>query len=158
MQLSKAVKRKIVPHFLAIFQWAFLITSLAFNINFAVLVTGSTASGGMKVIMLFNLLMFLLPAVSCLMFFTVRKEGIAERCIIGLSVMTILFSVANISLHFVNGFVLLMKATEVIAWGLYNITFSVSVYKISAVFLLPVLSRIEKIGKETRHNDKKLWA
>ena len=158
MQLSKAVKRKIVPHFLAIFQWALLITSLAFNINFAVVVTGSTASGGMKVIMLFNLLMFLLPAVSCLMFFTVRKEGIAERCIIGLSVMTLLFSVANISLHFVNGFVLLMKATEVIAWGLYNITFSVSVYKISVVFLLPVLGRIEKIGKETLRNEKKSWA
>jgi hypothetical protein len=155
MQLRKVVERKIVPHLLATFQWALLITGLAFNANFAVVVTGSMANGGMKVIMLFNLLMFFLPVALCLMFFTVRKEGIVERCIISLSVMTILFSIANISLHFINDFVLLMKATEVIAWGLYNGTFSVSVYRISVVFLLPVL---KKIRKETFRNDKKVWA
>ena len=71
--------------------------------------------------------------------------------------ITILFSIVNVSLHFVNDFVLLMKATEVIAWSLYNSMFSVSVYKISTVFLLPVLTRY-KIEKETLHNDNKSWA
>lgn len=157
MQLRKVVESKMFPHFLATFQWASLVVSLAFNLNISVAVTGALANGGLKVIMLFHIWMLLFAAVLCLIFYRIRKEGIAERCIIGISMITVLFSTVNISLHFVNDFVLLMKATEVIAWGLYNSIFSVSVYKISTVFLLPVLIRYKKIEKETVHNDNKSW-
>lgn len=157
MQLRKAVENKMFPHFLATFQWASLVVSLAFNLNILVAVTGAIANGGLKVIMLFHIWMLLFAAVLCLIFYRIRKEGIAERSIISISIITVLFSTVNIFLHFVNDFVLLMKATEVIAWSLYNIMFSVSVYKISTVFLLPVLMRL-KIERETLHNDKKSWA
>ena len=76
---------------------------------------------------------------------------------IGLSMIAILFSIVNICLHFVNDFVLLMKATELVAWSLYNSMFSVSVYKILVVFLLPVLMRFVEVEKEALHNNKKLW-
>ncbi len=75
-----------------------------------------------------------------------------------LSMITILLSIVNVSLHFVNDLVLLMKATEVVAWSLYNSMFSMSVYKISIAFLLPVLKRFVKIEEETLRNDEKLWA
>lgn len=158
IQLRRAVENKMFPHFLATFQWASLVVSLAFNLNISVAVTGAITNGGLKVIMFFHIWMLFFAAVLCLIFYRVRKEGIAERCIIGISMITILFSIVNISLHFVNDFVLLMKATEVIAWSLYNSMFSVSVYKISTVFLLPVLIRHKKIEKETLHNDNKSWA
>jgi len=157
IQLRRAVENKMFPHFLATFQWTSLVISLAFNLNISVAVTGAIANGGLKVIMLFHIWMLFFAAVLCLIFYRIRKEGIAERCIIGISMITILFSIVNVSLHFVNDFVLLMKATEVIAWSLYNSMFSVSVYKISTVFLLPVLTRY-KIEKETLHNDNKSWA
>lgn len=158
MQIRKAVENKMFPHFLYTFQWTLLVISLAFNLNFSVAVTGAVANGGLKVIMLFHLWMLFFPAVFCLIFYRIRKEGIAERCIIGLSMITILFSIVNISLHFVDDLVLLMKAAEVVAWSLYNSVFSVSVYKISIVFLLPVLRRFVKIEKEILSNDKKLGA
>ena len=158
MQLRKAVENKMFPHFLVIFQWTLLVISLAFNLNTSVAVTGAIANGGLKVIMLFHVWMLLFAAVLCLIFYRIRKEGIAERSIIGISMITILFSIVNISLHFVNDFVLLMKATEVVTWCLYNTMFSVSIYKISTVFLLPVLIRYKKIEKETLHNDNKSWA
>jgi len=157
MQLRKVVENEAFPHFLVTFQWTLLIISLAFNLNFSVTVTGAVANGGLKVIMLFHLWMLFFPVVLCLIFYRIRKKGMAERCIIGLSMITILFSIVNIFLHFVNDFVLLMKATEVVAWSLYNSMFSVSIYKILVVFLLPVLMRFVEIEKETLHNDKKLW-
>lgn len=157
MKARKAVENKMFPHFLATFQWASLVVSLAFNLNFSVAVTGAIANGGLKVIMLFHIWMLLFAAVLCLIFYRIRKEGIVEKSIISISMITVLFSTVNIFLHFVNDFVLLMKATEVIAWSLYNIMFSVSVYKISTVFLLPALMKL-KIERETLHNDKKPWA
>ncbi len=155
MKLRKAVENKMFPHFLATFQWASLVVSLAFNLNISVAVTGAIANGGLKVIMLFHIWMLLFAAVLCLIFYRIRKEGIAERSIISISMITILFSTVNISLHFVNDFVLLMKATEVVTWCLYNSMFSASIYKISTVFLLPALMRPKKIERETLHNDKK---
>jgi len=122
-------------------------------------VTGAVANGGLKVIMLFHIWMLFSTAVLCLIFYRIRREGIAERCIIVLSVITVLFSIVNVSLHFVNDFVLLMKITEIVAWSLYNSMFSVSVYKISIVFLLPVLRRfVQTQEKETPSDDEKLWA
>lgn len=158
MQLRKAVENKMFPHFLATFQWTLLVISLAFNLNFSVTVTGAVANGGLKVIMLFHLWMLFSPVVLCLTFYRIRKEGMVERCIIGLSMITILFSIVNTSLHFVNDLALLMKATEVIAWSLYNSMFSVSMYKISIGFLLPVLRRFAEVEEEKLRNDKKLWA
>jgi len=124
--------------------------------NFAVSVTGAVANGGLKVIMLFHIWMLFFPVVLCPMFYRIRKEGIAERCIIGLSMVTLLFSMVNISLHFVDNLVLLMKATEVVAWSLYNSMFAISIYKISIGFLSPVISRFVKFEKETLRNSKKL--
>ena len=159
MKLRKAVENKMFPHFLAASQWTSLVTSLAFNLNFSVAVTGAVANGGLKIIMLFHIWMLFSTAVLCLIFYRIRKEGIAERCIVVLSMITILFSIVNVSLHFVNDFVLLMKITEVVAWSLYNTMFSVSIYKISIVFLLPVLGRLVRTReKETRSDDEKLWA
>ncbi len=152
MRLRKAVKSNMLPHFLVAFQWTLLVISLAFNLNFFVTVTGAMANGGLKVIMFFHLWMLFFPAVLCLIFYRIRKEGIAERCIIGLSIIIILFSIADISFHFVNDFTLLMKATEVVAWSLYNSMFFVSMYKISVVFLLPVLRRFVEIEKDVLRN------
>jgi hypothetical protein len=156
MQLRKAVEKKMLPHLLAAFQWIFLVISLAFNLNFSVAVTGAVANGGLKVITLLPLWMLLFPVALCLLFYRIREEGIVERCIIGLSIITILFSVVNVFLHFVNDLTLLMKATEVIAWSLYNCMFSISMYKISIVFLLPLLRRAAEIQKKTIRNEKKL--
>jgi len=153
MQLRKAVGNEMFPHFLAIFQWTLLVVSLAFNLNFSVIVTGAVANGALKVVMFFHLWMLFFPVVSCLIFYRIRKKGITERCIVGLSLITVLFSTVNVFLHFVNDFALLMKATEVVAWSLYNSIFSVSIYKILEVFLLPVLMRFVKIEKEILHND-----
>jgi len=158
IKLCKAVENKMFPHFLAASQWASLVTSLAFDMNFSVAVTGAVANGGLKIIMLFHIWMFFSAVVLCLIFYRMRKEGIAERSIIVLSASTALFSIVSISLHFVNDFVLLMKTTEVVAWSLYNSTFSVSVYKISIVFLLPVLRRfVQAQEKETPRDDEKIW-
>jgi hypothetical protein len=156
MQLRKAVCNMMFPHFLATFQWTLLVISLAFNLNFSVIVTGAVANSGLKVVMLFHLWMLFSPVVLCLIFYRIRKEGMAERCIIGLSMITMLFSMVNISLHFVNDVVLLMKGTETVAWALYNSMFAVSIYRISTVFLLPVLGRYAKIGEKNLRDDKKL--
>lgn len=158
MQVRKAVENKMFPHFLSTLQWTLLVISLAFNLNFSVAVTGAVAKGGLKVIMLFHLWILLLPVVLCLIFYRIRKEGMAERYIIDLSIITILFSIVNISLHFVNDLILLMKATEVIAWSLYNCMFSISIYKISIMFLLPIRRGSVKIEEEKLRNDKKLRA
>ncbi len=156
MQIRNVVGNNLFPHFLAMFQWILLVTILAFNLNFSVAVTGAVASGGLKVIMLFHLWMLFFPAVLFLPFYRIRNEGIAERCVIWLSIVTIFFSIVNISLYSVNDFVLLMKAIEVIMWSLYNGIFAVSVYKILIGFLSPILSESAKIEKETHRNNKKL--
>jgi hypothetical protein len=158
MQVSKAIRNDMFPHFLSTLQWVLLVISLAFNLNFTVAVTGAEANGGLKVIMSFHLWMLLFPVTLCLMFFRMRKEGIAERFIIDLSILTILFSIVNISLRFVNDFALLMKATELIAWSLYNCMFSASLYKISKTFLSSMLRQFEKIAKETLLNEEELKA
>jgi hypothetical protein len=158
IKLRKAVENKMFPHLLSASQWISLVTSLVFDLNFSVAVTGAVANGGLKIIMLFHIWMLFSAAVLCLIFYRIRKVGIAVRCIIALSVITVLFSIVNVSLHFVNDFALLMKTTEVVAWSLYNGTFSMSVYKIAIVFLLPVLRRsVQTQEKETSRDDEKIW-
>lgn len=155
-KFGEAVKNKMFPHFLVVFQWTWLVMSITFNMNFSVAVTGAVANGGFKVVMFFHLWMLLVPVVLCLMFYRIRTEGIAERGIIGLSLMTLLFSMINVSLHFVDNLVLLMKATEVAAWSLYNGVFALSIYKISTEYLLLKTSRAAKSEREAPHNHKKL--
>jgi O-antigen ligase len=158
MQILKAVENRMFPHILSAFQWILIVMCLAFSLNFSVAVTGAVANDGLKVIMFFHVWMLFLPAVICLLFYRIRKEGKIEKYVIAVSMITALFSIANVSLHLVNGFALLMKTIEVIAWGLYNCMFSISMYKISIVFLLPTIRRFAGIDKETLPDRKKIWA
>ena len=157
MQLRQVVESKSFPHFLATLLWTLPVTSLVSNMRFSVAITGAVANGGLKVIMPFHLLMLFLPVACCLIFCTIRHEGITEKCIIGLSAMTILFSTANILLHFVNGLVLPMKTTEVISWSLYNTASSISLYKVSVLYVPPALKRYAGIQKEKPLNSSKPW-
>ena len=154
MKLLEALACKMFPHFLATLMWGLVIVSLAADVNFSIAVTGAVAGGGYKVILLFHIWMFLMPAICCLMFFTIRKEGIAERCIFSVSITALLFSTASLSLHFVNDFVLVMKATEVTAWSLCNILFSASIYRIYIACLSPALKKSTRIARKALHNDK----
>lgn len=146
------------PHILSAFQWILIVICLAFSLNFSVAVTGAVANDGLKVITLFHLWMLFFPAVLCLLFYRIRKEGRTERYVIAVSMITTLLSIANVSLHLVNGFALLMKTIEVIAWSLYNCTFSISMYKISIMLLLPTIRGFAGIDKEALPDSKKLWA
>jgi hypothetical protein len=157
MQIRKAVENRMLPHFLSAFQWILLIISVVFNLNFLTVVTGAVASDGLKVIMVFHLWMLIFPVVLCLAFYRIRKAGKIERYVMILSVTTALFSIANISLYLVDGFALLMKTVEVIAWSLYNCMFSISMYQISITFLLPAIRRYTEIDKEMLSNDQKSW-
>jgi hypothetical protein len=158
VQLRNIFRSNKLPHILATFQWAILILSLAFNVHFTVSVTGAVANGGLKVIMLFSVWMLFFSGILCALFYRIRKEGAEEKSIITLSILTALFSGANISLHFANDLILIMKATEVIAWALYNGTFFVSLYKISSAFLLPALRKDEEMKQREPRNERKLWA
>lgn len=147
-----------LPHILATFQWAILILTLAFNLHFTVFVTGAVADGGLKVIMLFSVWMLFFSSILCGLFYRIRKEGFEEKSIFTLSILTALFSAVNISFYFVDGLILMMKATEVIAWALYNGTFFVSMYKISSAFLLPALRKDEEMKQGEPQNERKLRA
>ncbi len=138
MQLRSILGSSKLPHILAAFQWAILVLALALNLHFTVSVTGAVANGGYKVITLFSVWMLFFSSILCLMFYRIGK-GVAEKGILLLSILTMLFSGTSISLHFVNDLVLAMKATEVIAWTCYNGTFFVSLYQVSRVFLFPAI-------------------
>lgn len=158
MQIRKAVENRMFPHILSIFQWILLVICLAFGLNFSVAVTGAVANDGLKVVTLFHLWMLFFPTVLCLLFVRMRKEERTNRHLIGVSMITTLFSIASVSLHLVDGFALLMKTIEVIAWSLYNWMFSASMYKVSVTFLLPTIRKFAGIDKEALPDNKKLWA
>jgi hypothetical protein len=111
---------------------------MTFGVHFSVAVPGGLSNGGLKVIMDFQLLMFFSSFVSCLLFLRLRREGIVERCTAALLMITVFFSIVNISLHFVNDLVLMMKITEVIAWSSYNIMFALIAYGIFRVYAVQV--------------------
>jgi len=157
MQLRKMLKNPLLLYLFVTLQWMLLIISLAVNAHVAVAVTGATADGGIKVIMLFQMWMLLFPIILCFASYRVKK-GIVERVLLALSTMATLFSFVNISLHFVNDLLLLMKATEVAAWTLYNTLFAVSLYKISSLLLPSLLKRPMDVEKASDHNDKKTFA
>jgi len=156
VQLRNILKSNKLPHILATFQWAILILILAFNLHFAVFVTGAVADDGLKVIMLFRVWMLFFSITLSGLFYRIRKEGVEEKSIFILSILTALFSAVNISLYFVDGLILIMKATEIIAWALYNGTFFVSMYKISGIFLLPTLRKDKEMKQGEPQNERKL--
>jgi len=121
-------------------------------------VTGAVANGGLKVIMLFSVWMLFFSSILCSLFYRIRKEGVAEKSIVALSILTILFSGANISLHFANDLILIMKATEVIAWTFYNGIFFVSMYKISRDFLFSALRRDGETKQGEHQNQREVRA
>lgn len=157
MHVRRAVENRMFPHVLSAFQWILLVSCLVFSLNFSVAVTGAVANGGLKVITFFHLWMLFFPAVLGPAFYRIRKMGKIERYIMSLSVITASFTIANLSLHLVDGFALLMKTVEVIAWSLYNCMFPLSMYKISITFLLPTIRRFAGIDRETLSNNKKSW-
>jgi hypothetical protein len=137
-KFRKAFSNKIVSYFLVALQWFLIVLTIAFNVRFSVAVPGGLSNGGLKVIMDFPIFLFFSSLVSCLLFLRLRKEGIIERCIALLLVATAFFSLANISLHFVDDFVLMMQVTEVAAWGSYNIVFALIAYGIFLVYVVPI--------------------
>ena len=157
MRLRSILRSNRLPHILATFQWAILILTLVFNVNFTVFVTGAVAASGLKVIMLFSLWILLFSGMLCAFFYRIRREGVEEKTILVLSVFTAFFSGANIFFHFIDEFVLIMQVTEVIAWGFYNGIFFVSMYKIFSVFVLPALSKDEEMKRGEPRNERKLW-
>lgn len=155
MQFHRVVGNSIFPHCIVLFEWTLLILCTVFNLNFSVFVTGAVAQGGVKAIMFFHLLVPSLSIVLIPIFFRTSNKGTEEKCIISLSTIIPLFSFANIYLHSVGNLVFLMKATELAAWSLFNIVFSISLYKILVVLLLSVSRRSVRLTKETlRHNIK----
>ncbi len=137
-KFRKAFSNKIVSYFLVAFQWFLIVLTLAFNVRFSVAVPGGLSNGGLKVIMDFPVFLFFSSLISCLLFLRLRKEGIIERCIALLLVATAFFSIVNISLHFVNDFVLMMQVTEVAAWSSYNIMFALIAYGIFYAYVVPM--------------------
>ena len=158
MQLRKMLKNEMLLHFLVVLQWVIFVASVAFNTNFSIAVTGATANGGIKAIMFFQTWMLLFSAAACLPFYWLRKRGATEKLLLGLSALTTLFSIANISLHFVNNAVLLMQVAELAAWTFYNSAFAVSMYKISNVLLLPLFKSQVNVEEETNRNNREVVA
>lgn len=151
MRLLKAFEDKLLPHYLATLLWFLLVIVASLNPNLPLIVPGTVAWGGLKMVMLFSVLLLVIPVVLCVALQRIRPKGIAERYVIVISVATAIFAFINVSLHFVDEYILLMKTTEVIAWGLYNTIIPVSVYKVSIAFLerSSTLRRFLRANKET---------
>lgn len=147
--IRRAFENKMLPHFLSAFLWLLLVAGLALNLNFLVTVTAAAANGGFKGITLFNLWLLLSPAILCPVFYRARKDGLAEKLIVGLSLLAFLFSSVSFSFRFVNDYVLLMKATEVVAWTSFNSIFALSAYRISTGFLRPFFAQFVGSEEET---------
>jgi hypothetical protein len=154
MQFSKAIKNKMLPHFIVLFQWTLLVLCIVFNLNFSVFMTAAVAQGGLKAIMFLHLLVPFLSIILFPIFYRIDKKGIEEKCIISLLLIIPMFSFANIYLHLVDDLVSLMKVTELAAWSLFNIVFSISLYKILAALLLSVQRRYVKLTSGILRHDK----
>jgi len=153
-KFRKAFSSKIVSYLLVAFQWFLIVLTIAFNVRFSVAVPGGLLNGGLKVIMDFPVFLFFSSLVSGSLFLRLRNEGIIERCIVLLLVTTAFFSIVNISLHFVNDLVLMMKITEVAAWSSYNIMFALIAYGIFHVYVVPILSGSGSEAPERRSDMK----
>jgi hypothetical protein len=136
MQLVKAAKSKMLPHFLVVFNSVLLVLIVELNLNLVVVVTGAVADGGVKVLTVFHLWMPLFSIGLSPLFYRIRREGVTEKAIIIISAMVVVFSSVNIGFHFVDNFVLFTKAAEVATWALYSVMFSMSIYKILAALVL----------------------
>ena len=153
-KFRKAFSNKIVSYFLVSLQWLLIVLIIAFDVRFSVAVPGGLSNGGLKVIMDLPVLLFFSSIVSCLLFVRLRKEGILERFIAFLLATTACLSIVNISLHFVNDLILVMKTTEVVAWGSYNIMFALIAYRILHAYVIPMWKSAGS-GAPERPNDIK---
>ena len=155
-KFRKAFSNKMLSYFLVAFQWLLIVLLMTFGVRFSVAVPGGLSNGGLKVIMDFQLFMFFSSFVSCLLFLRLRREGIVERRVAVLLMITVSFSIVNISLHFVNDLVLMMKITEVVAWSSYNIVFALIAYGIFHVYAVHMW-RSSGSEKSKGHSDLGLW-
>jgi len=136
-KFRRAFSNRIVSYFLVASQWLLIVLIMAFDVRFSVAVPGGLSNGGLKVIMDFPVFLLFSSVFSCLLFLRLRKEGIVEKLIALLLVTAALFSIVNISLHFVNDLVLMMRITEVVAWSSYNIMFALIAYRIFHAYMVP---------------------
>lgn len=149
-KLFAVVENWMFPHFFVAFQWAFLIFAHARQMsffNFPIVIPGSRANGGLKVVTASHLWVLLFSIILCFLFYKHRRKGVAEKGIFGVSMVAALFSVAHFILRFVNDFLLLMWITEIIAWVFYLLVFATSVYTILVALLTSVLRGVMK-GEE----------
>lgn len=135
------------PHFLVVLQWAFLLFGVMSFFNFPIIIPGSRANGELKVVMTSHLWVLLFSIILCFLFYKHRRRGVAEKGIFGISMVAALFSVAHFILRFINGFLLLMWTTEIIAWAFYLLMFATSMYSILVAFLASVLRSVLKIER-----------
>ena len=143
-RLSTTVESSMFPHLLVIIQWLLLLTGIMSFLNFPLIIPGSTANGELKVIMASHLWVLLFSTVLCYLFYRHWHRGLADKWIVGISMMTALFSIANFALHFINNFLLLMWTMEIIAWTFYLMVFTTSLYKILVKFISSASSRVTK--------------
>jgi hypothetical protein len=153
-KFRKVFSNKIVSYFLVSIQWLLIVLILAFDVRFSVAVPGGLSNGGLKVIMDLPVLLLFSSIVSCLLFVRLRNEGILERFIALLLVTTACLSIVNISLHFVNDLILMMKITEVVAWGSYNIMFALIAYGILHTYVVPMWRSAGSEAPERRNDIK----
>jgi hypothetical protein len=142
MRYLKTLENRAYPHVVMFFQWVFLTMLIGSNFNFSVFVTGAVTQGGFKVIVIYHLMVPLLSILLLPIFYKARKEGIAEKCITCLSVITSAIGLSSVYLYFVDDFVFLMKGTELAAWCLYNVMFSISMYTILTTLLTFIEQRL----------------
>jgi hypothetical protein len=141
-------------HLLVVLQWMLLILSLVFNINVSVAVTTATLNGYFKVITIFQVWLLLYPVIFCLALYRVSENRRIRSMFLCLSILATLFAIANISLHFVNNLVLLMKATEVAAWTFYNSLFAVSLYQLLSLLLTQSFKRQAKVESAAQQRQR----
>lgn len=132
------------PHFFVAFQWALILFGVMSFIDSPIIIPGSRANGELKIVMTSHLWVLLFSIILCFLFYKHRVRGGAEKGIFGVSMAAALFYAANFILHFVNGFLLLMWITGIIAWVFYLLVFATSVYIIFVAFLTYVLRRTKR--------------
>lgn len=131
------------PHFFALFQLALLIFCLMPFAN-SPIITAGRADHALKVILPFHFWLLGFSTISFVLFYRIRRERI-ERFVTVISFLATVFSVFDLALHFINNYLLLMWVTGNLAVILYLTVPLVGLFKISNVFLLPLIRRFRKL-------------
>lgn len=136
----KAVKSEMFPHVLATFQLMALIFVVIPFANSPIIIAGGV-DNALKVIMPFHFWLLGFSAILFGLFYRIRR-GEIERFVTVISFLATMFAVFNLALHFINNYLLLMWVTESLAVILYLIIPLVGLFRISNVFLLPLIRRL----------------